>query len=132
MGHAKPLFLIDDQKSQVLVLNIFAQQSVGSDDNVHRAFFDSFYGFLLLGRCPQTAEQFHIDTVMAHALGKGVIVLSCQDRGRHQKRHLLAAHYCLKRCPDGHLRLAIAYISADKTVHDLAAFHIVLCIFYSL
>ena len=37
MGHAEPLFLINDQKSQILVLYIRRQHTVRADHNVHHA-----------------------------------------------------------------------------------------------
>ena len=48
-----------------------------------------------------------------------------QDRGRHQIDHLTALLDCLKRGPDGNLRLAVAHVPADQPVHDLRAFHVI-------
>ena len=49
-----------------------------------------------------------------------------QNGGRHQIHHLLSVLQCLKSRPKRDLRLAIAYVTADQTVHDLPALHVFL------
>ena len=47
-----------------------------------------------------------------------------QNRGGYQIYHLLSLLYRFKRGTDCNLRLSIAHIPADQTVHDLSALHI--------
>lgn len=111
--YAKPLFLVDNQKSQILVFHIFGKHPVGSDDNVHQSFFQIFNGLLLLGRCTETAEKIHPHRKFFHALHKGIIVLLGQNRRRHQIHYLTAFLYGFECGPDGHLGLSVTYIAAD-------------------
>ena len=47
-----------------------------------------------------------------------------KDRSRHQIYYLPALLHCLKCCTKCHLCLAISNVSADQTIHDLTALHI--------
>ena len=38
MGHAEALFLVYDQKPQILEFHVLGKEPVGSDQNVHLAF----------------------------------------------------------------------------------------------
>ena len=49
-----------------------------------------------------------------------------QNGGRHQIHHLFSVLQCLKSRPKRDLRLTIAYVTADQTVHDLPALHVFL------
>ena len=66
-----------------------------------------------------------------HTLGEGIVVLLGQDRGRHQNCHLHTLLYGLECRTDRNLRLAVADISADQTVHNLSAFHVPFRVFDS-
>ena len=39
VGHPEPLFLVDNQQSQIFKHHILGQYPVGSDENVHHALF---------------------------------------------------------------------------------------------
>ena len=129
MSHAKTLFLIDDQKSEILVDNIFCQKPVCPDDNVDRAFPQFLHRLLIFFWCPQTGKHPHLDAVIAHSLHKGVVMLAGKDRRRHKDGHLLAIQNSLKGGADRNLRLSIADISADQAIHCLDTFHVFFRIF---
>ena len=47
-----------------------------------------------------------------------------QNRSRHQIYHLLALLNGLKCSTNGHLCLAVTYVTANQAVHNFGAFHI--------
>ena len=53
-------------------------------------------------------------------------MLLCQNRCRHKIDHLFILLYRLKGRPNSDLRLAVAHIAANQTVHNPAALHILL------
>ncbi len=83
--------------------------------------------FLLCRRCPETAQKINAHRKVLHALYERIVMLLCQNGGRNQVDHLFALLYCLKRCTDRNLRLAVSDITADQAVHDLLALHVLLC-----
>ena len=83
MSHTKTLLLINNEKSQILKFHILRKHSVGSDNNIHHAFFQIFDGFLLLFWAAETAKQIYSHREIFHPLGKGIIMLLRQDCGRY-------------------------------------------------
>ena len=81
---------------------------------------------LLLGCRAETAQQVYRDGKILHPLCKRIVVLLRKDRRRHKIDDLLALLHRLERSTDGDLRLAVADITADQTIHDLCALHIML------
>ena len=124
MSHAETLFLINDQKSQILKLNIRRKDPVGPDDNIHLPLAQILHRFLLLRRRAEAGHQINPYRKVLQSLGKGIIVLLGQDGGRHQKRHLLPVLDSLKRRPYSYFCLSIAHIPANQTIHNTVAFHI--------
>ena len=127
MRHTKTLFLINDQKPQILKLHIFRKNSVSPDDNIHQTLFQILQCTFLLGRSSESAKQIYPHRKFLHTLHKGIIMLLCQNRRRHQIYHLLVFLHCLECCTDGDFCLTISHIPANKAIHDLGAFHILLC-----
>ena len=130
VGDAEALFLVNDQKPQILIFHIFGQYPVRADHHIHLSFFQIFNGLFLLGRGAEPAQQVHSHGKFLHPLDKGVIDLLGQYGGRHQIHHLPALLYLLKGGAERHLRLAVSHVAAHKAVHDLGALHIPLGIFY--
>ena len=130
MGHTKALFFVYDDQTKVFEFHIFGQDTVGTDENFRIPFFHILQAFLLLFRCTETGKQFNFDFgISRHSLGKSVVMLLGKDGGRHKECHLFAFHCRLECRTDGNFRLAITYVTADESVHDLAAFHILFHIF---
>ncbi len=127
VAHAESLLLVDDQKSQILVLHICGQQSVCADDNVHQAFFQPLNRLFHLARSSKPRQHFHAHRKIFHALQKCIVVLLCQDRRRHEIRDLLAVLNSLECSAYSNLRFPIPYIAADQPVHDARALHVAFC-----
>ena len=129
MTDTKTLFLVNDQQSQILADHIFGKNTMGPDHNIHRSFSQTFNRCLLLLWCPETTEQFHIDWEILHTLCKCIVMLLCQNGGRHQINNLFILLHRFKRRTDCHLSLSKADIAADQTIHNLLALHICFCRF---
>ena len=122
---AETLFLIYNQKPQILELHLFlVQQGMGADEDIHPSFPGLLQDCLLLLGAAEAVEYIHRRTEISESFLKGLIMLLCQYGGRHQHCHLLASHDRLEGCPDGNLRLAEAHITAEQPVHRLLSLHI--------
>ena len=124
VGHAEPLLLIDDQQAQVLEGHIPREHSVGADDNIHCPLLQSCNGLSDLSPGSEPAHQLYCHGKILHSLDKGCIMLLGKDSGGHQVDHLLSLLNCLEGGTDGDLRLAVAHVAADQTVHHLPALHV--------
>ena len=129
MCHPKTLFLVHNDQTQILELHIFGQDAMGTDDNIGKAFFQSVQTFLLLFGCTETGQQFNFHRIARHTLDKGIVMLLCQNGGRHQICHLFSILHGFECGTDSNFRFAIANVPADQSVHDFAAFHIFFHIF---
>ena len=83
VGHPETLFLIDDQKPQILELDIRRKDAVRPDNNIHLPFPQILHRFFLLRRRPETGHQINPHREILHSLDKGIIMLLGKDRGRH-------------------------------------------------
>ena len=99
---------------------------MSSNHNIHQTTFQVFYRLFLLSRCPKPAHQINTHREILHSLHKSIIMLLSQNRCRYQINDLFILLHRLKCCPNGNLCLPISDISADQTVHNLAALHILL------
>ena len=124
MCHAKPLFLINDQQTEIFALHILRQQAVGSDHDIHGSTLQPLQSRFLLLRSTEPAHQFHIDRKILHPLCKCIVMLLCQNRRRHQINNLFFLLRCFESRSDCHLGLAKTNVTANQTIHDLPAFHI--------
>ena len=55
MCYAKPLLLINDKQSKILIHHIFGQQTMCSNDDVDRSLFEPLDCFFLLRRAAKPA-----------------------------------------------------------------------------
>ena len=124
MGNAKSLLLVNDQKTQILILNFLGKEPVGSDHNIHQSLFQIRNGLFLLLRRIKTAEHIHPDRKILHSLAEGLEMLLSQNGRRNKINNLFSLLNRLKGSPDGHLCFSESDISADQTIHDLFALHI--------
>ena len=60
------------------------------------------------------------------ALAERLVVLLHEDGGGSQERHLLSAHHCLERGPQGDLGLPVPDVPADQAVHGAGGLHVLL------
>ena len=124
MLHAKPLLLVNDQKTKIFKFQIIRQYTVRSDHDINHPFAHIFDRLPLLRRCPESAQQIHPHRKVFHPLHKCIVVLLGKHGGRNEIYNLLALLHCLKCSADCNLCLSISDIAADQSVHDLLALHI--------
>ena len=98
-----------------------------SDNNIDLTLFKLLYRLFLLRCASETAHQIHIHRKILHPLRKRIINLLCQNGCRGKIRYLLAVLHCLKGRTDCNLRLAVAHITANQSIHYFMALHISLC-----
>ena len=83
MRHAEALLLIHDNQPQILELDILGENPMRPNQNFGIALFDILQTLLLLLRRTETGEQLDMHGVARHSLGKGIIMLLCQNGGRN-------------------------------------------------
>ena len=118
------LFFIDDQQSQVLEGHILRYQAMSADDDVQFPCPHVLQDQPLLLAGAESREHLHSDREGIQPLLKSQVVLLGQDGGRHQHRNLLSVHDRFESRPQGHLGLAVAYVTTDQTIHGLRSLHI--------
>ena len=99
---------------------------------IRHARFQIFYCLFLLFCGSETVKQFYLYGIIRHTFYKCRIVLLCQNRRRDKIRHLFSVLYGLERRPYGYFRFSVADVSADKSVHYFAGFHILFYILYRI
>ena len=98
-----------------------------SDNDIDLTLFKLLYRLFLLRRTSKTTHQIHIHRKILHPLRKRIVNLLCQNGCRSKIRYLLAVLHRLEGCTDCNLRLAVANIPANQSVHYFMALHISLC-----
>ena len=124
LGNAKALLLIDNQQTEASKIHIRLQQTVRTDKDIDLTVGNLLQNSALLLRRTKAVQQANLYTEIAHALLEGNIMLLCQHCCRCQHRHLLTVKHSLKGSTQGHLSFAVAYITAQQTLHRLRLFHI--------
>ena len=108
MLDAEPLLLVDDDKAEILELDLGVEQLVGADDDVDATRLQSLDGLVdLLGRL-EAAHGRNGDREALVPFGERLVMLLHEQRSRHEDGHLLAVLYGLERCSHGDLGLAEA------------------------
>ena len=103
---------------------------MGSDDDINLTLFELLYRLFLLCCTSETAHQIHVHRKILHPLRKSIVDLLRQNGCRGKICHLLAVLHRLEGRTDCNLRLAVAHITANQSVHYFMALHISLCGFY--
>ena len=115
--NAEMLLLVDDQQGQVLERDALAEQRVGADHDIDAAVGQAGFDFAQLRVGHQPRRLRDIDRKSTEALGKGLEVLTGEQRRRHHDRDLLAADCRQKGRAQRHLGLAESDVAADEPVH---------------
>ena len=98
-------------------MDIFRKEAVRSHDDIDPALFEAQYRlFLFLSRL-EPRERFDDDGVTGLAGLEGAEVLRCEDRGRAEQRHLLAAHGHTKCCAQRDFGFPEADVATHEAVH---------------
>ena len=122
--HAEPLFLVNDQQTQVFELHVVRKQAVCADDDIHRAGLDLFDdGALFLVRA-KTREHFDGERKRREALAKRIEMLLCQHCCRHENGDLLAIVRGFERGAQRDFGFAVPHIADDQAIHRTRFFHI--------
>jgi len=117
VGHAETLLLIDHDEAEILEVDVLAEQTMGADDDVHRARFEPRQRVLLLTLGHETAQRTH-----GHGIGRETLlerdqVLGREHRRGHQYRHLRARLDGLEGGAQRNLGLAVSDIAHDQAIH---------------
>ena len=97
---------------------------MGAHHHVHGAVGQSGQGLtgLLIGN--ESAEHRHLHREGCESFHHGREVLTGQQGGRHQERHLLTILNGLKDGPQGNLGLAKSHVGTDQSVHGPIGLHV--------
>ena len=130
--HAKLLFLIDDEQSQILELHALAYELVRAHHDVHLTVLEPLQHLLRVGSRAGTAQVLHAAGEVFQSLRKGAPMLVGQHGGGHQHRHLLVVTCRLEGSTHGHLGLAEAHVATHEAVHRALTLHVGLDVYGSL
>ena len=97
---------------------------MGGDDDIDLTFAEELQDFSLFGTGLKSTQTLNNNGVTLEPRGECQVVLLGQDGGGDQNGSLLVIQGRLEGRPDGHLCLAIAYISANQPVRGLGLLHI--------
>ncbi len=117
VGDAEALLLVDHHEAKVLEVDVLREQPVGADDDVDAAGLQARERVLLLAFGHEAAERTNRDGIGREALLEGQQVLRCQHGRGHQHRHLGPRPDGLEGGAQGDLRLAVAHVADDQTIH---------------
>ena len=129
---AELLLLVDDEQTKILKLHRLADELMRTYDNINLPLCQVFQQSRSLFTRFGTGEVVHTHGHILQTRGEGTKMLIGQHRGRHEHGHLLAVGSSLEGSTYGHLSLAKAHITADKTVHGTGTFHVGLHVLSSL
>ena len=131
MANTKSLFFIDYKQTGIFILNAVAQKHMCPHNHIgfsrSKLLFNELYLFFRL-KTRQKPDRHGEARETRHCR---VVMLLSKYCGRYEKNHLHRVHYRLECRPQRHLRLAVAHVAAQKSVHDLRAFHISLYLLYT-
>ena len=121
---AETLLLVHDEQSEVTERDVFRQQPVCANDDVHLAVGEQRHDLLLLLLRTKAADHFDPDREPGEPILERARVLEGQHGGRRQKRHLLTVHDRLERGAHGDFGLAVANVAAEQSIHRRRRFHV--------
>ena len=123
-GDTEFLFFVDNQQAEVFELNVFTQNAVGTDKDIHLTVRKTLDNGLGLCRRPGAAQIFHTAGQAFQALLESLEMLIGKNGGGNEDGHLLVVRHRLESGTHGNLGLAEAYVAAYQPVHGAGAFHI--------
>ena len=126
LGDSETLLLVDDHQAQAGHVDVTAQESVGTDENVNLARRQTLADRLDLGRRTEAGNHLDLEIQALEAPPERAQVLIGENRRRRHDRDLQAVVHRLERRPHRHLGLAEADVAAQKPVHRLLAAQILL------
>ena len=121
---AETLFLVDDDESQILELDLRIEQLVRADDHIHGTVFKPLDGLVNLLGGLESAHGSHVHGEAFETFGESLEMLLHEQCGRHEHGHLLGILHRLERGAHRDFGFAEAHIAADQTVHRNGFLHI--------
>src|SRR5277367_4181511 len=79
VADAEALLFVDDEEAEVLELQVFGEDAVGSDEDVDLALFYFFEDELLLFRRAEAGDHLDVDGEVGEAALEGLVVLEAED-----------------------------------------------------
>ena len=122
---AEMLLLVDDDEAEILEDDRLAEQRVGADDDVDRAFGEALLRFALLGGADHARQLADPDRQPGEALDEVLGVLAREQGRGNDDRGLLAVDRGGEGGAQRDLGLAEADVAADEPVHRPARREIV-------
>ena len=116
VGHAKALFLINDDQTQVFKMHITLQQAMRADHDINLPGSRALNSPFLFRRGTKTRQHINGHRVIGKPLPESLQVLTGQNCRRHQDGHLATVEDRFKSRPDRNLGLAVADIATDQTI----------------
>ena len=123
---AELLLFVDDHQPEVLELQVFAQDSVGSDQNIDFPVLEILQHHLGLFGRPRPVEVVDPRGQSVQTFAKRAKVLKRQQRRRNQHRHLLAVGHSLEGGAHRDFSFTKAHVAANQAVHGDRRFHVCL------
>ena len=123
---AEALFLVHNQKAEILEQHVLLQKLVRSHNQIHAARPESRQRPFLLGRGTEAGKHLDVDRKALEAAHCREIVLLRQNRGRNENCDLLGIHHGLHRGAQGDLGFAEAHVAAEQPIHRRGRLHIAL------
>src|SRR3990172_668696 len=120
------LLFVDHQKAEVLELDVFGKESMGSDHHVDLTGGELLHDRLLLLGRPEAGEHLHSNGKRREARSKRLEVLERQYRGGHQHGYLLSVHDRLEGGAHRYFRLPVANVPAQEPIHGVGGLHVAL------
>ena len=122
--YTEALFLIHDEESQILKMDILGKKTMGSYRNIRPAVRKLFQTLLQLLPALKTGKKANPHRKPFHSFYKIVVNLLGKYRRWTKIRHLFGILHGLKRCSKSNLGLSVAHISTNQTIHDFFTFHV--------
>ena len=114
MRHPEALLLIHDEQAQSLKMDVFAEQSMGSDQDIDLAGLGRLDDLGLARAIDEARDHFDPERVGVEAVDEGVEVLLREHCGGAEDRDLARRHRHPKRRADRDF----GFPEADVTTHD--------------
>src|SRR5690349_3205363 len=112
--NSKALFLVHDQQAEVMEHNVFREQPVCPEYDVHLPGREVFEHGLDLLRRAEAAEHLDADREWRKSSFERLVVLQAEDRRRREDRDLLAVTKRFEGGPHGYFRFAEADVATEQ------------------
>ena len=110
--HPEALLFVNDHQAEVAELQVFGEQPVRADHDVHFAGLDALDDLLLLLGAAEAAQHLDVDGKGGEALLEGLEVLEGEHCGRRQNDDLLVVAHRLERRAHTDFGFAVAHVAA--------------------